>query len=256
MLLGLTSILVMVVVAYFFVREGGLLTGITGCFNVYIAGLAAFQLWPYLANELESILQGTMFEHFEDAIALVAVFALTTALLRAATSAIIKSEPMLPPLIHRVGAGFFGVVAGYFVAGFLVLVLQTFPWQEDFLGFPKSEGAGFSDRFLPPDQNFLKLMARAHRGIFSTGEDQSKAFEEFDQLFATQRRIGDKPPPKSPPLAKTPAAAKTKEKAKPKDEKKPEEEKDKKADEEKKDSDKKDIDKKDEEKEKEKDKGN
>jgi hypothetical protein len=250
MLLGLASILVMVVVAYFFVREGGLLTGITGCFNVYIAGLAAFQLWPYLANELESILQGTMFEHFEDAIALVAVFALTTALLRAATSAIIKSEPTLPPLVHKVGAGFFGAIAGYFVAGFLVLVLQTFPWQEDFLGFPKSEGTGFSDRFLPPDQNFLKLMARAHRGTFSTGEDQSKAFEEFDQLFVIHRRIGDKPPPKQQtPIGKTPPT-KTKEKAKPKDEKKPEDEKDKKADEEKKDSDKKGTDKKDEEKEK------
>jgi hypothetical protein len=249
MLLGLASILVMVVVAYFFVREGGLLTGITGCFNVYIAGLAAFQLWPYLANELESILQGTMFEHFEDAISLVAVFSLTTGILRAATSAIIKTEPTLPPLIHKVGAGFFGAVAGYFVAGFLVLVLQTFPWQEDFLGFPKSEGTGFSDRFLPPDQNFLKLMARAHRGTFSTGEDQSKAFEEFDQLFVIHRRIGDKPPPKTPPLSK-PVAPKTKEKAKPKDEKKPEDEKDKKTDEEKKDSDKKDNDKKDEEKEK------
>jgi uncharacterized membrane protein required for colicin V production len=250
MLLGLASILVIAVVAYFFVREGGLLTGITGCFNVYIAGLAAFQLWPYLANELESILKGTMFENFEDAIALVVVFALTTALLRVATSAIIKSEPTLPPMIHKVGAGFFGAVAGYFVAGFLVLVLQTFPWQEDFLGFPKSEGAGFSDRFLPPDQNFLKLMSRAHRGTFSTGEDQSKVFEEFDQLFATQRRIGDKPPPKpQTPIGKTPPT-KTKEKAKPKDEKKPEDGKDKKADEEKKDSDKKDSDKKDEEKEK------
>jgi hypothetical protein len=245
MLLGLASILVMAVVAYFFVKEGGLLTGITGCFNVYVAGLASFQLWPYLANELESILQGTMFEHFEDAIALVAVFALTTALLRAGTSAIIKSEPTLPPLVHRVGAGFFGVVAGYLVSGFLVLVLQTFPWQEDFLGFPKSEQAGFSDRFLPPDQNFLKLMYRAHRGTFTTGEDQSKAFEEFDQLFATQRRIGDKPPAKQPPLAKTPA--KTKEKAKPKDEKKTEDEKDKKSDDEKKESDKKD-DEKDKEK--------
>jgi hypothetical protein len=244
-LLALATFGIMLVVGYFYLKEGGIVTGLTGCFNVLLAGLISFHMWPYLANELEPLLQGTFLEHFEDAIALVVVFALTQALLRVAVSAIVKSEPQLPELVHRIGAGASGLLAGYFVAGFLLLVLQTLPWQRDFLGFQKAETPGFSERLLPSDQNFLKMMNRAHRGVFSTGEDQTKVFEEYEEVFATQRRSSDK----EDQGPKLPGTEKKQPKAKPKEDKKPAAEK---KDEPKKSEEKKDEEKKEEEKDKDK----
>jgi hypothetical protein len=76
-----------------------------------------------------------------------------------------------------------GCVTGYLVAGFLLCMAQTLPWQEHFLGFdPKVNAQSGLRRVLPPDRVWLAMMHYAGRGRFGWGDgmtfDPDGSFEE------------------------------------------------------------------------------
>jgi hypothetical protein len=153
-------------VTYAFWREG-LLTALTTAVNVYLAGLVAFGFWEPIAAQLGPALSGSFLQGYEDAICLVTLFALTLGLLRYLTNNLANAHLEYHPLLRQGGTVVFGLLTGYLAAGFLLCVLQTLPWQVNFLQFDyrvdKNAGGAQATRLLPPDHVWLALMRGAMR---------------------------------------------------------------------------------------------
>ena len=185
-LLAILTLAIVGGVAYTQFREG-LLAAFTNCFCIVVAGMIAFQFWPVTAQELEPTLKDSFMNGMEDGLALVFSFCISLAALRFVATALAKRDLGISQKLNQAGGVVFGSIAGYLVAGFLICVLQTLPWHENFLGFHHDE-PGFATRVIPSDQVWLKLMNRLHGGAFNPGEDQSKNLREFSKTFAKDRR--------------------------------------------------------------------
>jgi hypothetical protein len=208
MLLGTLTVVIMLGVAYAFLQEG-VLTAFTMLCNVFLAGLVAFNLWEPCAAELDPLVAGTFLHGYEDSFCLVLIFTLTLGLLRWTTNSLANLHPEYNPVLDQAGAAVFGLVTGYLVAGFLVCVLQTLPWHENFMNFdpkvdrdsPKAKAR----RILPPDRVWLALMHRASVGPFFQADDRE--FDpggSFEVRYARKRRYADSSPETAAPAARTP----------------------------------------------------
>src|SRR5262245_21888968 len=134
MLLGIFTVAIMAVVAYAHIREG-LFTTFAMLVNVLLAGLVAFNFWEPIATGLEPAFAGTFLRGYEDSLCLVVLFCGTLALLRWLTNSLAPSEVEYYPVLLRGGSVAFGALTGYLASGFLICVLQTLPWHENFLYF-------------------------------------------------------------------------------------------------------------------------
>ena len=206
-MLVLLTILIMLSVAYAQCREG-LFTSATLAVNVVLAGIVTFHFWEPLADELGGVLAGGILEGYEDALVLTLLFSCTLFLLRKAVGKLVPQGIYFPGYEQQVGGGLFGLATGYLVAGFLLCVLQTLPWHENFLEFtPKSDGEAALRRYLPPDRVWLGLMR--HAGALPLAwkvekEDADSPFdryrtfdsaETFELRYLRYRRYGDKREP-------------------------------------------------------------
>ena len=124
----------MAIVAYSYFREG-LLTSLATLVNVFLSGLIAFNFFEPVADQIYSTINGTFLDGYEDAIALFIMFLAPLGLLRWTTNNLANQEIEMPALVQQIGASAVGVLTGYLLAGFIVCMLQTLPWGENFLGF-------------------------------------------------------------------------------------------------------------------------
>lgn len=217
MLLGFLTVVIMLVVAYAYWREG-LLTACTMFVNVILAGLVAFNFWEPLADLLDPMVANTALQGYEDAICLILLFCLTLGLLRLVTNNIANTDLEFPPALLRGGGVFFGLATGYLTSGFLICVFQTLPWHESFMHFdwkydPQAPGHVVRS-VMPPDRAWLGLMQRAGAFAFinsftypdekakdpQTFVDRAVTFDKhstFESRYARLRRYTDKgdPPP-------------------------------------------------------------
>jgi len=186
MVVGSLTVLIMLGVTYAFWREG-LLTALTTSVNVFLAALVAFGFWEPIAAQLGPALKDTFLHGYEDAIGLVTLFALTLGLLRYLTNNLANAHLEYHPVIRQGGTVVFGLLTGYLAAGFLVCVLQTLPWQVNFLQFDyrvdKNAGGAKSTRFLPPDHVWLALM----RGAMPDFDPDAT----FELRYARHRRFNE-----------------------------------------------------------------
>jgi colicin V production protein len=193
-MLGVCTVVIMLVVAYAFWREG-LLTAVTMCVNVFVAGLIAFNFWEPLADLLDLMFANTILAGYEDALCLVLLFGLVLATLRWVTNSLAPAELEYHPGLHRGGTVLFGLATGYLVAGFLVCVLQTLPWHDHFMYFdPRydpEQPAAVVRQVLPPDRVWLALMRRAGAYAFSNSTDEDVTDPETpDQRYVTFDKYG------------------------------------------------------------------
>jgi hypothetical protein len=175
MLLGFLTILIMLAVGYAYWREG-IFTAAVMCCNVFLAGLVAFNFWEPLADLIDPYLRGTFLHGYEDAACLMTLFCLTLGLLRLMTNSLASTLIPFPFWLHYGGGLLFGLITGYLVSGFLVCLLQTLPWQENFLFFdPKYEPGPehLFRRVLPPDRVWLGLMHRGGAYAFANQVDET-----------------------------------------------------------------------------------
>jgi hypothetical protein len=176
--------------------------------NVLLAGTVAFNFWEPLADLLDPAFQGGMLAGFEDLIALVGIFCVALGILRALTNKLSPLQLTFPGLIHQTGGGVFGLLTGYFVAGFLACALQTLPWHENFMGFhPRADAEPPLRSYFPPDRVWLALMRHAGAHALSYREEQPDAdspverYRTFDRhgtfelRYLRYRRHGDKRDP-------------------------------------------------------------
>jgi hypothetical protein len=197
-MLSVFTILIMLGVAYAFWREGVLSAFVMG-FNVFFAGLVAFNFFEPIAKELDPMLSDSFLHGYEDSLALMALFCPTLAFLRWLTNNLVHTTVEYHPILQQGGSVVFGLMTGYLVAGFLVCVLQTLPFSDHFMQFearidPQSPGAKLR-RILPPDRVWLALMHRASRTSLSW-EDETKdsSFDpdgSFELRYSRERRVPD-----------------------------------------------------------------
>jgi hypothetical protein len=199
-MLAFLTVLIMIIVGYVYVNEG-VFTAFLMCINVLVAGLFAFSFWESLAGAVEGVFAGSILQGYEDAICLIFLFCVALGAVRWATNTLANTEIEFPPLLLRGGSVAFGLVTGYLLAGFLVCVLQTLPWDEHFMGFelmvdPNQPG-GMVRRVLPADHVWLAMMHRAGLHAFSWGPDAHGQVESFDRngtfelRYARYRRYTD-----------------------------------------------------------------
>src|SRR6185437_3670801 len=164
MLLGFLTVLIMLVVAYAFWRQG-VLPACAMALNVFLAGLVAFNFFEPIAAELDPMLAESFLHGYEDSLCLVVLFSIMLVFLRWATNALIHATLDYHPILQQGGAVLFGLMTGYLVAGFLLCVAQTLPFDQHFMHFESkvvtdAPGAK-ARRVMPPDRVWLALMHRA-----------------------------------------------------------------------------------------------
>lgn len=180
-MLAFFTILIMGAVGYAYWREG-LFTACVMCVNTFAAGLVAFNFFEPIADLLDPLFNDSFAKGYEDGLVLVILFCLTLGLLRLATHNLAPKEIEFHAGMLRGGGAFFGLITGYLVCGFLICVLQTLPWHENFMGFdPKAEGSNPFRRVLPPDRVWLALMSRAGAYAFSNNKNEST--EDSNSLY-------------------------------------------------------------------------
>ena len=193
MLLGFLTVLVMLMVAYAFWRQG-VLPAFAMAVNVLLAGLVAFNFFEPIAAELDPMLAGSFLHGYEDSLCLMVLFCLTLLFLRWAANALIHSTIEYHAVVQQGGAVLFGLFAGYLVAGFLICVAQTLPLGQHFMKFearidPSTPGAKLR-RVMPPDRVWLALMHRASQGSLSWGDDSSFDPDgSYELRYSLERRV-------------------------------------------------------------------
>jgi hypothetical protein len=173
-LLNVIAIGIMLAVAYAHAREG-FYSAATILFASLIAGLVAFGFYEPLVETIGDL------GGFEDAICLTGLFCVTLGILRYASISLVPHEVQTHPHLHQLGGGALGLVTGYLAAGFLLCVWQTLPWHPNFMGFEP----GSARRAMPPDQNWLRLVRQANRGL--AGSDARAFTEQFEAHYAKWR---------------------------------------------------------------------
>lgn len=191
MILAILTIVIMLFVAGMFAIEG-IFGACVMCFNIFFAGLVAFNFYEPIAAALEPNLAGTRALGYEDALCLIFLFWVTLGLLRLATGFLADTEISFHPWAQRAGGAFIGLFAGYLVSGFLVAAFQTLPCPENFLGFePRYEEGRGLRRYLPADRVWLAMMHRAGAVPFSRTGDTFDADGSFTARYSRYRRFGD-----------------------------------------------------------------
>ena len=199
-MLILVTIVIMLAVAYAYLREG-MFTAFTMCVNVFAAGLLTFNFWEPIADLLDPMLNETPFAGLEDSFVMVLLFTAICGLLRLATNNLAPRDLDFPAGLLRGGGVFFGLVTGYLVAGILMCILQTIPWHENFMSFEyRVEQNQGLRRVLPPDRFWLALLHRAGslQGPFSRGEDYPTFDKDgnFELRYGRYRRYNESGKPR------------------------------------------------------------
>lgn len=194
-MLELLTFLMMSMAAYRCARKG-LLWSCTALVNVFLAGLFAFNFWEPITDFIEPKITGSRIAGYEDFFCLLFLYGFALRLLFYATSWLAKNSLTFPPLAQYAGGAFFGLLAGYLLSGFMVCMMQTLPWQENFLFFdPRYESGKPLRRLLPADRVWLAMMHRAGDGVFSRTEETFDEDGTFTLRYARYRRFNNERPP-------------------------------------------------------------
>lgn len=192
MLIFLT-ILIMLIAAYAFWQQG-VLPAAAMTVNILLAGMLAFNFYEPIAEQLGSMFGDSFLSGYEDGLSLFLLFVPILAFLRWLCNNLIHTTIEYHPILQQVGAALLGLVAGYLVAGFLVCLAQTLPFEERFMGFEvQSESSAAAPKWrqiLPPDRVWLALMHRASKQSLSWPSWEDEEITPFDQDGSYELRYG------------------------------------------------------------------
>jgi hypothetical protein len=189
MVLVLFTILIMLIVAGMFAIEG-IFGACVMFFNIFFAGLVAFNFFEPLASGIEGMIPADAKAHgYEDALCLIFLFWGTLGVLRLVTNLLATTEVTFHPIAQRAGGAVIGLAAGYLVSGFLVAAFQTLPLPDGFLGYEPRVEEG--RRYLPPDRVWLATMHRAGAVSLSRTAGTFDSDGTFTLRYARYRRYSE-----------------------------------------------------------------
>lgn len=178
-MLVLSTFLLMLIVAYTFYQEG-LFIAFCSLANLFIAFVMVASFYEPTASFFDIHFKDGVFYGFEDAIAMMGIFLPVYFGLKIMAGHFSPSVVVYTHLVHNLGGAFIGLFVGYLANGFLWCVLQTLPWQENFMGFEvRSSKKTPSPTFLRPDRVWLSAMRKLSKNAFKTEQifDPSASFE-------------------------------------------------------------------------------
>jgi hypothetical protein len=216
-MLTVLTMLVMLIVAWASFREG-LFTSVATLVNVLLAGVVTYNFWEPLAGTLDSTLQGSFLDGYQDFVMIGVLFAVVLGVLRMITNNLAYTIIEFSPTLQQFGGAGVGLLTGYLLSGFLICAFETLPWHRNFIDFePKplstsSHQESDFRRVLPPDRVWLALMRHAGVYPFARGSDLTPAQQElvespydryptfdragtFEQRYYRYRRYGDQEDP-------------------------------------------------------------
>jgi hypothetical protein len=132
MVFGIIIIALIGVIAFFHYTQGFWSATLSAVCAVFAAALAV----GYHENVVNTLLKGKMADQ-ANAIAIVAVFALTYLILRIIFDKAIPGNLRLPVIIDKIGAGIMGFFAAIFSVGVVAVAAQTLPYGVTVGGFAR-----------------------------------------------------------------------------------------------------------------------
>lgn len=157
------SLLIIAGVAYASFAEG-IFGAWCSVVMVVLSGVISFSFFEPVARILEPMFRGSVLGGYEDGVGLVAVFCASYGLLRTILNSVSARRFEYHALVDQIGGGAIGVLVGYLLSGFIICVLQTLPWEENFWGFRpvslETETAS-GRKYFPPDRVWLNLVTRS-----------------------------------------------------------------------------------------------
>lgn len=197
MFFGFLTVLLMLGVSAYALWSWGALRAFCVCCNTVLAGMVAFNFFEPAATFLDPHLESSGVGGVEDAFSLLMIFGATFVALHLVTKFLANKWPAYHPYLQRGGAAFFGLVAGYLLAGVLIVALDTLPLPASFPGFRGQVETSRLRRLLPPDRVWLAMMHRASAGAFTRGGATFDADGSFEFRYQRLRRRAATPPPRA-----------------------------------------------------------
>jgi hypothetical protein len=192
-MLLIATLLVMLAVAYT-QYHNGLFSACAMLIKVFLSGLIAFNFFEPISDALDTWLQTTFLAGCEDMISLTLLFSVSLFVLRLATNYLAPEMIAEHGVLQHLGAGAVGLITGYFVAGFLICVLQTLPLDEHFMDFDaRVPGEPAYRSVYPSDRVWLSLMRHAGAMPFNWKEDRGPFDQEgtFELRYLRYRRTSE-----------------------------------------------------------------
>jgi len=177
-MLVLSTFLLMLIVAYTFYQEG-LFIAFCSLVNLFLSFVVVACFYEPTAAFLEVHFKDSVYG-FEDAIAIMGIFLPIYFGLKIIALQLAPSMVVYTHLLHNLGGAIIGLFVGYLANGFLWCVLQTLPWQENFMGFEvRSSKKTTPVTFLRPDRVWLSTMRKLSKTAFKAEQifDPSASFE-------------------------------------------------------------------------------
>ncbi|MCS7166302.1 MAG: CvpA family protein [Gemmatales bacterium] len=169
-MLELLTLALMALTAALFASQGVFLAAAMWL-SVWLAGFFAFWVFEPLADWLDPLLG-----HFADGVALTGLFCLALVALRGARRWLVRHDIFFPLWLDRGGGAFFGLLAGYALAGLIFCIWQTLPIHQNFLNYEPQQGITIGQ----PDRLWLAVMHRASRQNLSRADPAEEETYVFD----------------------------------------------------------------------------
>lgn len=186
MLLSLALLAVIVIITIMLTFEGLWSAGIM-LINVIVSALIAMTFWEPMAGLFVGFNYGTTY--WVDFFCLLSIFAVSLMILRTITDKMSKVHVEFPPLLDRLGGGFFGIWTGWVFVCFLTAALQTAPLAKNFFFGGFQPGQAYFFNVLQPDLYWLGFTQKMSIGPLAplTGGPVFDPKAEFIVKYAQRR---------------------------------------------------------------------
>lgn len=186
--------------AAFLFFKGTLVHGVTMILNAIVAGFVAFGFFEMLARLLVKYSPGIAV--WAPLICFALLFVLAFALIQTGVLQVIKGKPDLGKLAEQIGRPVSGVVLGYLLTGYVLVMaaMAPLPSQYPYARFDarSPNPARPNKPLLSPDGFVTGLFATVSKGGFSAiSEPRSFAVLHagyVDQLYLNRHKVGEKIP--------------------------------------------------------------
>jgi len=148
MVFAIIIIVLIGVVAFFHYTQGFWSATLSAVCAVFAAALAV----GYHENVVNTLLKGQMSDQ-ANAIALIAVFALTYLILRIIFDKAIPGNIRLPHIVDGIGGAVGGLIAGVFGVGIVMIAFQSMPFGPSIGGYARYELIDKRDVTVANEQN-------------------------------------------------------------------------------------------------------
>ena len=177
MILSVLVIVLVAVIAYFHYVEGFFSATISAILAAISAAIALSYQEP-----LTRLLQGK-FPDNANALAIIAIFAVTYTILRLIFDKAIPGNIRLPVIMDKVGAGIAGIFAGIFAVGILVIAAQMLPFGPSIAGYSRYKLTDVREAQIPTGRQAIDT--HVYNELFSSTfvpEDKTSLILPVDDI--------------------------------------------------------------------------